>query len=117
MNVILSMRRFVVALFLVSLAVVLVGGRTGRAEADIASVAIAGFVFSSNSITIAPGDTVTWTNDDTAIHDVTATGSAWTSGVMNQGDSFSHTFTDEGTFTYLCSLHPWMTGTVVVSQP
>ncbi|MBT4677015.1 MAG: hypothetical protein HOB67_04090, partial [Acidimicrobiaceae bacterium] len=74
-------------------------------------------------IRVEVGDTVTWTNDDTVIHTVTSgtsTGVVTTaddlfgSGPMVPGDSFSHTFTEAGTFDYFCTPHPWMTGTVVV---
>lgn len=85
------------------------------AAAATSSVAIANFAFVSDPITISAGDTVTWTNDDSAVHDVMSTNGDWGSGVMATGVSFSHTFTDAGTYTYLCSLHPYMTGTVVVS--
>jgi nitrite reductase (NO-forming) len=74
-------------------------------------------------IRVEIGDTVTWINDDTVIHTVTSgtsTGVVTTaddlfgSGPMAPGDSFSHTFTEAGTFDYFCTPHPWMTGTVVV---
>jgi len=105
------------ACLLFAVAIIVLGADSRQAHADTASVSIAGFVFATNPINITAGDTVTWTNNDVAIHDVSDKGGAWTSGVMNQGDSFSFTFPDPGTYSYTCRLHPWMNGTVVVSPP
>jgi plastocyanin len=73
------------------------------------------FVFSPSSVAIATGDTVTWTNQGSAPegHDVTGDGLA--SGVLQQGQSYSHTFTSAGTVNYICSLHPFMKGSVTVA--
>ncbi len=72
-------------------------------------------------VEVGAGGTVVWTNDDLAAHTVTA-GSAmdqltgmFDSGFMVGGDTFEVAFPDEGSFDYLCTLHPWMTGTVTVS--
>jgi len=108
-----ALRLFACLLFAVG--VVVLAADTRQANADTTSVSIAGFAFATNPITITAGDTVTWTNNDVAVHDVSDKGGAWTSGVMNQGDSFSFTFPEPGTYSYTCRLHPWMNGTVVVS--
>lgn len=72
-----------------------------------------GWGFAPLSLTVLVGDTVTWTNHGTQAHTVTAA-EAFDSGVINSGESWSHTFTTPGTVEYLCTLHPWMKGTVVV---
>jgi plastocyanin len=78
--------------------------------------------FIPSTIAISTGDTVTWVNTDTAAH--TATGGTpangasgvWDSSLMMAGGtSFSHTFDTAGTYPYLCMVHPWMTGTVIVT--
>ncbi|MBI3859455.1 MAG: plastocyanin [Thaumarchaeota archaeon] len=62
------------------------------------------------------GDTVTWANKDAASHTVTSnTAGLFDSGNMVSGDSFSHTFSQAGTFSYVCTYHPWMKGNVTVS--
>ncbi len=79
------------------------------------TVSIASVAFSTPSLTIAAGDTVTWVNNDAAVHNVTADDGSWSSGLLTAGASFSHTFTDPGVYTYSCTLHPGMTGTIVVN--
>jgi plastocyanin len=73
------------------------------------------FVFSPSSVSVATGDTVTWNNQGSAPegHDVTGDGLA--SGNLQQGQSYSHTFASAGTFNYICSLHPFMKGSVTVA--
>jgi len=78
------------------------------------AVAISGFAFSPVSLAVEAGTTVTWTNDDGVPHTVTsadgpgtssATTSTFGSGTLQNGDSFSHTFEDPGTYYYACTLH------------
>ncbi len=69
--------------------------------------------FSPASLTVAVGDTVTWTNVDDSPHTVTAT-AAFDSGNLNGGQTFSHTFEETGTFTYVCLYHDEMVATITV---
>ncbi len=78
------------------------------------AVAIAGFAFSPQELTVTVGDTVTWTNTDAVAHTATSTAGAFDSGEIAQGASYSVTFTSPGTFDYVCTPHPSMTGRVVV---
>ena len=84
------------------------------AGAAIQSVDIKNFAFTPGSITIAPGDSVTWTNSDGTTH--TVTGSGWASGNIANGATYTHQFNTTGNFTYHCSIHPSMTGVVHVSS-
>jgi plastocyanin len=77
-------------------------------------VKIDNFSFGPNSITVAVGTTVTWTNRDDIPHTVVSTDGVFKSKVMDTDEKFSFTFTKAGTFAYFCSIHPKMTGTVVV---
>jgi plastocyanin len=78
-----------------------------------ATVTMADFSFSPATITVSPGDTVTWTNaGPNEPH--TATGDGFDTGEVAVGSSGSATFSQAGTFSYLCTLHPEMTGTVEV---
>jgi plastocyanin len=80
-------------------------------------VSIENFSFSPATITVKKGTTVTWTNNDTTAHTVTAdSGNAFDSGTMEQGKTFSHTFNSTGTFKYHCTLHSDMHGTVTVTE-
>jgi plastocyanin len=76
------------------------------------AVTIEGFAFSPGTVTVNVGDSVAWTNNDGATH--TATGSGFDTGNIANGASASVTFQSAGTFDYACSIHPQMTGTVVV---
>jgi plastocyanin len=75
-------------------------------------VKMEGFAFNPDSVTISPGDTVKWTNMDSAGHDVS--GSEFKSNMLQKGDSYEHQFPKSGTYDYVCSVHPNMKGTVIV---
>ena len=78
------------------------------------AVDITGFAFSPETLTISVGDTVTWTNKESATHTATADGGEFDSGNLGNGDTFSHTFTAAGTYTYYCKIHTSMTATIIV---
>ena len=84
----------------------------GVADDAAKEVEISGFAFKPQEITIKVGETVTWTNQDSALH--TVTGEGWDSGDMGRGDTYSRTFTAKGTYNYDCTYHPYMTGKVIV---
>lgn len=93
-------------------AMFLVGGAV--AVAATRAVAISGFAFSPATVTINVGDRVTWTNADAVAHTATATGGAFDTGDIGQGQSASVRFTKAGTYAYFCTPHPSMTGTIRV---
>ena len=76
-----------------------------------------GYAPDTITVVIGVNNTVVWTNDDSMPHTVTATNKLFDSGNMNQGSTFSFTFTTPGTYTYGCSYHSWMKGTVIVKAP
>jgi plastocyanin len=78
------------------------------------SATIAGFAFHPASVTVAAGDTISWTNEDAAAHTVTADDGSFDTGTLDKGASGSHTFASAGTFAYHCTIHPTMHGTVTV---
>ena len=77
--------------------------------------------FNPSSVSIMKGDTVVWSNDDTAAHTVTSGSPAngpsgmFDSSLLIGGKSFEHTFDSSGSIDYFCMVHPWMTGSVQVS--
>ncbi len=78
-------------------------------------VAIQNFAFSPSTLNIKKGDTVIWTNMDSAPHTVTSdTGKELSSAKLSKGQTFSYTFDEEGTYAYHCAVHPMMKGTIVV---
>jgi plastocyanin len=83
--------------------------------APTAAVKIDNFSFAPRELTVAVGTTVTWTNHDDIPHTVVSTeGSIFKSKVLDTDEKFSYTFSRAGTFPYFCSIHPKMTGKVVV---
>jgi plastocyanin len=89
-------------------------GEETAAGAEV-EVDISGFAYNPQTIEISVGDTVTWTNNDSAPHTVTQSGGGFQSGRLDQGATFSHTFTEAGSVDYFCEFHAGMTGTVVVN--
>jgi amicyanin len=79
-----------------------------------AEVMIDNFTFSPQTLTVRAGAKVTWTNRDDIPHTVASTTKAFKSPALDTDDSYSFTFTTAGSYEYFCSLHPHMTGTVVV---
>jgi plastocyanin len=78
------------------------------------AVKIDNFVFGPQAITVPVGTTVTWTNSDDIPHTAVSTDGMFKSKVMDTDEKFSYTFTKAGTYSYYCSVHPKMTGQVVV---
>ena len=87
---------------------------TKAAPAPTAAVQIGNFTFKAQVLTVKPGTTVTWTNGDDIPHTVTSNTGLFKSKVLDSGDKFSFTFAKPGQFGYFCSLHPHMTGAIVV---
>jgi plastocyanin len=77
-------------------------------------VSIVDFNFQPSSITVSVGTTVTWHNMGSVTHTVTSTSGLFNSGNISPGGTFPFTFENAGTYTYHCSIHTSMTGTVIV---
>jgi tyrosinase len=93
------------------------GGLAPTARAQGTSVAIKDFAFEPETIEVAVGDTVTWTNTGTQPHTATANDlTTFRSPELNNGDVFTHTFTAPGPVQYHCEIHPGMRGTVNVVE-
>lgn len=71
-------------------------------------------VFSNTSLRVTAGTTVTWVNNDTQVHTITANDGSFSSGDMAVNASFSYTFNAIGTYPYHCAYHSSMTGTIIV---
>jgi plastocyanin len=88
---------------------------TATTTAVVANAAtIKGFSFQPDVLKVKVGAKVTWTNDDTVAHTVTADTNLFVSGNLQPGGSFSFMFIRPGTYAYHCSIHPSMHGSVVV---
>jgi plastocyanin len=84
------------------------------APAPTAVVKIGNFTFSPQVLTVAPGTTVTWANEDDTPHTVVANDKSFRSKAMDTDERYSMTFAKPGTYDYFCSLHPHMTAKIVV---
>ncbi len=130
----LSPRSFTGVLTVAIVALVVVGAVVGASisssakstSGTVVSISIVNGAFNPSSSThfvpatvtlvIGQNNTVTWTNNDYTIHTVTSNSNLFNSGLLNHGNSFTFTFMTPGTFPYHCSVHPFMTGTIVVVQ-
>lgn len=91
------------------------GGRAQAQEQQIVEIAIQAFVFDPVAVTVPVGTTVVWTNKDPVAHTVTDIGGTFDSGLFDEGATYSVTFTTPGTYTYYCTPHPMMIGTIEVT--
>jgi plastocyanin len=85
-----------------------------QAAADGTQVVVDNFSFAPATATVPVGTTVTWTNHDDIPHNVVSPDRKFKSPVLDSDETFSHTFDVAGTYKYYCSIHPRMTGQVVV---
>jgi plastocyanin len=90
------------------------GSVAAQPSAPPTEVKIDNFTFGPAEVTVKVGSTITWTNHDDIPHTVVSTDKEFKSKVLDTDEKFSATLTRAGTFTYFCSIHPKMTGTVVV---
>jgi plastocyanin len=86
---------------------------TAAAHAET-TVLIEKFAFSPKEITVAPGTKVVWINKDETPHTATANDKSFASKALDTDDKYEVTFANAGDFSYFCTLHPFMTGTVHV---
>jgi plastocyanin len=111
------MRKILLRLAALSLVALLLFAPTAGAQGKNMTVSIKNFAFNPPNMTVAPGTTLTWVNNDQVPHTATATNPAgvFDSGTLQPGQSYSFTFNKPGTYAYHCAIHPYMTGTVTVS--
>jgi amicyanin len=80
------------------------------------AVSISDFKFNPATLTVPVGTTVTWTNQDEEPHTIAAKDGSFHSPGMDTHGTYSFTFSTPGSYDYICSIHPFMTGTVVVTK-
>ena len=90
------------------------GSSANTAEPASAEVKVDNFSFGPATLTVAVGTTVTWTNRDDIPHTIVSTDKVFKSKVLDTDEKFSFTFSKAGAYPYFCSIHPKMTGSVVV---
>jgi plastocyanin len=104
------LQRWIAAVAFATLALAAAAGSAFAADADVSMIDLD---FEPQTVTIEVGDSVTWTNDGDLPHTATAAGD-FDTGLLNPGESDTVTFDEAGSFAYICTVHPDMTGTVVV---
>ena len=77
-------------------------------------VRVDNFTFAPSNLTVKAGTTVTWRNEDDIPHTIASSARLFKSKALDTDDSFSFTFQEAGSYEYFCSLHPHMTGKIVV---
>jgi|SRR5256714_11416538 len=106
------------AMVMIAIVVLLAGSprviANDQSSAANAEVKIDNFSFGPQTLTVPVGSTVTWTNRDDIPHTSVSTDGLFKSKVMDTDEKFSYTFTKAGTYPYFCSIHPKMTGQVMV---
>lgn len=99
-----------------TIAAVTIGFTQGGAAqaAPTISITAQNFMFSPATITVKAGSTVTWVNHDEEPHTIFNDAGLFRSSALDTNESFSYTFDKPGTYHYVCTIHPRMTGTIIV---
>jgi plastocyanin len=108
----MSKRKSLMNVVVAGVAAVLLFAVTPALAAD-AAVKIGNFTFGPQELKVKSGTTITWTNEDDIPHTLVSPNN-FRSKVLDTDGTYAFTFTTPGTYTYFCSLHPHMTGTIVV---
>jgi len=110
------MTRKICVATVLAVAILATAAAFSAASAQVANteVKIDEFAFAPQRVTVKAGTTVIWINDDDIPHTVASSSKLFKSKALDTKDKFSFTFTTPGTYEYFCSLHPHMTGTIVV---
>lgn len=87
-----------------------------NSSGKVVEVTIENFKFDPENVRISVGDTIKWTNLDSAPHTATANNEQFDSGTLNKDGTFSFTFEETGTFDYICTIHPYMKANVIVEE-
>jgi plastocyanin len=102
------------AALLAALTLGLAPGGAASAQETAVRIEIRANAFDRAELTISPGTTVTWINHDDDAHTVTSTANAFRSPGLDTDETYAYTFSRPGTYEYYCTLHPLMTGKVIV---
>lgn len=89
-------------------------GEAVKAAASAATVNIDNFKFGPATLTVTAGTTVTWKNEDDSPHRIGDQTGSFKSAALDTDDTFSHTFAAPGEYPYICTIHPYMVGKIIV---
>jgi len=116
-----SAYKLLVLALAVPLAIIASGAGTTKpapraSDAGSYTITIKGFMFTPRNLTIPVGSKVTWTNEDEEPHKVSELNSSFTSQPLDTDEEFSYEFKTPGKYEYFCTVHPRMTGTIIVEN-
>jgi len=94
--------------------VIAASATTAVDTAQPAQVIIKGFMFDPKALTAKVGETITWINQDEEPHTIRSDSGLFASAALDTGESFHFRFDKPGTYRFVCSIHPQMTGTIVI---
>jgi plastocyanin len=109
-----NMKKVLASLVVVATALVVGANLPAETKANPTMVKMDNFTFTPQTLTVRSGTTVTWVNKDDVPHTVTSTDKKFKSRALDTDERFSFTFSAPGTYNYFCSVHPHMTGKVIV---
>jgi plastocyanin len=92
------------------------GAAAVTAAASPATIQIDNFAFTPAALTVTAGTTVTWKNEDDSPHRIGDKNGTFKSAALDTDDSFSHTFAAPGEYPYICTIHPYMVGKIIVKR-
>jgi plastocyanin len=111
-------RIFLAAIFLTGvITLALTAAAQARSVPTSTRIAIIDFAFEPAEQTITSGESITWQNDGREPHNVIDADGAWESPALSNGQTYTFTFTTPGTYTYFCSIHSGMLGTIIIAEP
>jgi plastocyanin len=105
--------KLIIAATIVAVTIGFTQGGAAQAAQTI-SISAQNFMFSPATITVKAGATVTWVNHDEEPHTIFNDAGLFRSSALDTNESFSYTFDKPGTYRYVCTIHPRMTGTIIV---
>lgn len=108
------MKQIIASIVMSAAALVLAANLPAGTKAGPDMVKIDNFSFTPQTLTVHPGTKVTWVNKDDVPHTVTSTDKKFKSRALDTDEQFSFTFSTTGTYNYFCSVHPHMTGKIIV---
>jgi plastocyanin len=92
------------------------GAAAVAAAASPATIEIDNFAFTPAALTVTAGTTVTWKNEDDSPHRIGDKNGTFKSAALDTDDTFSHTFAATGEYPYICTIHPYMVGKIIVKR-
>jgi plastocyanin len=109
----LGKKRLLLLITIPALLLLFTGCTQQKSTGSPNTISIENYSFNPNNLTVSPGTNVTWINNQNVAHRVVEQG-LFDSGILQQGQSFTYRFTNVGTYDYICGIHTYMKGKIIV---